>query len=160
MREMKVLFCCMANICRSPMAEGVFRRMVEDAGLADRVLIDSAGTHAEVVDSPPDARAQKVMAERGIDISGLRSRRITRTDFEQFDHILVMDNQNLDSLRFVCPRTQSRKLKLLLDFAPEMKIQDIPDPFRGDESRFERVLELVEAAGRGLLKHVRRSLSS
>jgi protein-tyrosine phosphatase len=158
MSEIKVLFCCMGNICRSPMAEGVFRRLVDEAGIGDRILIDSAGTHADFPNSPPDPRAQKLLAERGIDISGLRARRITRADFERFDLILVMDGQNYDMLRFVCPRSQSHKISRLLEFAPETKIRDVPDPFHGDESKFELVLELVEAASRGVLDHVRQSL--
>jgi protein-tyrosine phosphatase len=160
MSEFKVLFCCMGNICRSPMAEGLFRKLVAEAGIGDRVVIDSAGTHADFPDAPPDPRAQKLMAERGIDISGLRARRIARADFERFDLIVVMDGQNMDTLRFVCPRTQSHKISRLLDFAPQSKIRDVPDPFRGDESRFQRVLELVEAAGQGLLAHVRQVLAA
>lgn len=159
MSEIKVLLCCMGNICRSPMAEGVLRKLVEDAGLGDRVLIDSAGTHANFPDAPPDRRAQRVMAARGIDISGLRARRVTRSDFERFDFILAMDGQNHDMLSFVCPKSQRHKLGRLLDYAPRSKVRDVPDPYNSDESEFERVLELVEMASNGVLEHLTSALA-
>lgn len=158
MTEIKVLFCCMGNICRSPMAEGVLKRLVDEAGLGDRVVIDSAGTHADFPNSPPDPRAQRLMAERGMDISELRARRIGRADFDRFDLILAMDGQNYDALRFICPKSQVHKISRLLDFAPELKVRDVPDPFNADESKFERVLELVETASLGLLERLRRTL--
>lgn len=160
MTEIKVLFCCMGNICRSPMAEGVLRRLVDEAGIGHRVVIDSAGTHADFPNSPPDPRAQRIMAERGMDISGLRARRVSRADFERFDLILAMDGQNYDSLRFICPRSQTHKISLLLDFAPKLKARDVPDPFNSDESKFERVLELVEAASLGVLEQLRKALDA
>jgi protein-tyrosine phosphatase len=140
------------------MAEGIFRRLVDEAGLGDRVLIDSAGTHADFPGAPPDSRAQQALAERGIDISGLRARRIARPDFERFDLILVMDGQNFDTLRFICPKPQVHKIGYLLDYAPKLKTRNVPDPFRRDDSAFGQVLEMVEAATKGLLEHVRESL--
>jgi protein-tyrosine phosphatase len=158
MSEIKVLFCCMGNICRSPMAEGIFRRLVDEAGLGDLVLIDSVGTHADFPDAPPDPRAQQALAERGIDIGGLRARRIARSDFERFDLILVMDGQNFDTLRFICPKHQVHKIGRLLDYAPKLKMRDVPDPFHANDLAFGQVLEMVETAAKGLLEHVRESL--
>lgn len=159
MSEMKVLFCCMGNICRSPMAEGMFRRLVEDAGLADRVEIDSAGTHADFPDAPPDPRAQRAMAELGIDIGGLRARAVRRADFERFDLVLVMDGQNFDMLRFICPKQHAHKIVRLLDYAPGLGARSLPDPFRSDESAFIRVREMLEASTSGLLASIRETLA-
>jgi protein-tyrosine phosphatase len=158
MNEIKVLFCCMGNICRSPMAEGMFRQLVEEAGLSGSVLIDSAGTHAAFPDSPPDPRAQRAMAELGIDIGGQRARAVSRSDFEEFDLIVAMDGQNLDTLRFVCPKHQAHKLVRMLDYAPALKARSLPDPFHADESAFIRVRGMIEAAATGLLESVREAL--
>lgn len=158
MVQIKVLFCCMGNICRSPMAEGVFRDLVEKAGLSEVIVADSAGTHADFKDAPPDARAQQLLLERGIDISGQRARRVRRADFEEFDLILVMDGQNLDTLRFVCPRSQHQKLARLLDFAPDLKERSVPDPYRKEEAAFRHALELIEKGAIGVLEHLRNQL--
>ncbi|MBS1220191.1 MAG: protein-tyrosine-phosphatase [Proteobacteria bacterium] len=99
----KVLFVCMGNICRSPTAEGVFSRLVEERGLEDRVSIDSAGTHAYHVGEPPDARAAHAAAERGIDLTHQRARRVTAQDFHQFDYVLAMDSENFNHLAAMCP---------------------------------------------------------
>jgi protein-tyrosine phosphatase len=155
MKKINILFCCMGNICRSPMAEGLFRKLVEEAGYADRVFVDSAGTHADFPDSPPDPRAQKLMAERGIDIGAQRARRVMRADFERFDLILAMDTRNLDALRFVCPRSQAHKVGLLLDYAPRLRKKEVPDPYHADESVFKSALEQIEVAAEGLLGHLR-----
>ncbi|CAL1238881.1 low molecular weight protein-tyrosine-phosphatase [Candidatus Methylocalor cossyra] len=160
MAEIKVLFCCMGNVCRSPMAEGFFRRLVDEAGLGERIVIDSAGTHTDLLDSPPDPRAQQIMAERGIDISGLRARPIKRADFERFDLILAMDGQNFDMLRFTCPKPYAYKIGQLLDYAPAFKVKDIPDPLHGDEETFVRVADMVEAAAAGLLERLRERLEN
>lgn len=154
MTELRVLFCCMGNICRSPMAEGLFRKRLEEAGLGNRVITESAGTHAHSFPAPPDPRAQRAALERGIDISQLRSRRITRRDFATFDLILAMDAQNVDSLRFVCPKNQAHKIRRLLDYAPNGKQRDIPDPFTGGDADFTTVLDLLEQGTSGLLQAV------
>ncbi|QSA98985.1 low molecular weight phosphotyrosine protein phosphatase [Methylococcus sp. EFPC2] len=148
----------MGNICRSPTAEGVFRKLVEDEGLDHRIAIDSAGTHAYHVGEPPDKRAQQAARGRGIDLSGQRARRVVHADFQEFDHILVMDRENLDALRFVCPPTQHHKLKLFLDHAPKQKVREVPDPYYGGPQGFERVLDLVEQAARGLLNELKANL--
>lgn len=152
----KILFVCMGNICRSPTAQGVFQRLIEQTGLFQEIKIDSAGTHAYHVGNPPDPRAQAVALRRGIDLSALRARRVTRSDFEKFDYILAMDQDNLSALRMICPPEHGYKLRLFLDFAPELKMGDVPDPYYGGATGFEQVLDLVEIASEGLLRHLRR----
>ena len=160
MNEIKILFCCRGNLCRSPMAEGLVRALAEQAGLGPRIVVDSAGTHVDFPNSPPDPRAQRVMARRGIDISGSRSRRITDSDFRRFDLILAMDGWNHDVLRFICPKPHAHKLGQLLEHAPRLGITAVPDPFHADEAAFESVLQIIEAAANGLLEHLRTSLES
>jgi len=155
MKQTGVLFVCMGNICRSPTAEGVFRTLVEREGAAEYFYIDSAGTHAYHVDKPPDPRAQRAALGRGIDISSLRARQIEISDFEAFDHILVMDQENYDTLMFVCPRRHSQKVRFFLDFAPQLKNREVPDPYYGGDQGFERVLDMIEAASLGFLASVR-----
>jgi protein-tyrosine phosphatase len=158
LKKQKVLFVCMGNICRSPTAEGAFRNLVRQHGVEDWFEIDSAGTHAYHVGNPPDERAQKTALARGIDLSHLRARQVTIPDFELFDHILVMDRQNLDTLLFVCPKPHSHKLKLFLEYAPALKIKEVPDPYYGGDKGFEKVLDMVERAALGFLESVRREL--
>jgi len=144
---MKILFVCMGNICRSPTAEGVFSHLVTQAGL--QISVDSAGTHDYHVGEPPDLRSQRAALKRGIDLSGLRARQVTQADFTKFDYILAMDRHNYQLLQSLCPPEQRHKLHLFLDFAPELNRRDVPDPYY--EGGFEYVLDLVEAASRGLL---------
>ncbi|WP_119629681.1 low molecular weight protein-tyrosine-phosphatase [Methylocaldum marinum] len=154
MNKINVLFCCMGNICRSPMAEGALRDRVRKAGLTDEIFIDSAGTHAHYVALPPDPLAQRVMLERGIDISDLRSRRVSLSDFQRFDHILVMDDTNYDALRFICPRSHVHKIRYLLDYAPQFKTRQVPDPIGGEEVVFRRVREMVERGAEGVFAYL------
>lgn len=147
-----VLFVCMGNICRSPTAHGVFRQLVNERGYADRILIDSAGTHAYHVGDPPDRRARETALQRGIDISDLRARVATRTDFERFDYVLAMDQENYRSLQRLCPRGMETKLRRFLEFAPDFRILDVPDPYYGGQQGFDQVFDLVEAAALGLLE--------
>jgi len=151
----RVLFVCMGNICRSPTAEGVFRQLVREAGLADRIEIDSAGTHGYHVGEPPDRRSQLAARRRGIELSDLRARQVVVEDFERFDWVLAMDKANLRLLRAMCPPERADRLRLLLSFAPEVGEAEVPDPYYGGDHGFERVLDLVEAGGRGLLAHLR-----
>ena len=120
------------------------------------IIIDSAGTHAYHVGNPPDPRAQAVAQRRGIDLSAQRARKVTRADFEKFDYILAMDQENLSALRMMCPPEHCDKLYLFLDFAPELKRVDVPDPYYGGATGFEQVLDMVEIASEGLLRHLRR----
>lgn len=158
MSKLGVLFVCMGNICRSPTAEGVFRQLVRQEGLEDWFEIDSAGTHAYHVGNPPDDRAQKAALARGIDLGGLRARQVTLADFDVFDHILVMDRQNYDTLMFVCPKPNVGKVKLFLQYAPKLKTVEVPDPYYGGDKGFERVLDMIELAAQGFLNSVRDGL--
>jgi protein-tyrosine phosphatase len=151
----KVLFVCMGNICRSPTAHGVFTKVVEDQLLSDTIKTDSAGTHAYHVGEPPDRRAQAAAKRRGVDLSQLRARKVSPVDFELFDYVLAMDEDNYRELELICPVGYEHKLRLFLDFAPQLNTREVPDPYYGGESGFERVLDLIEAASEGLLEEIR-----
>jgi len=152
----KVLFVCLGNICRSPIAEGVFRASVMRAGLIEKIQIDSAGTHAYHVGAPPDPRAQETALRRGIDIGALRGRKAVRRDIETFDYVVAMDRENHANLLAICPRGQEHKVRLFLEFAPDRPETEVPDPYYGGADGFERVLDMVEAASRGLLADIRQ----
>ena len=151
-----VLFVCMGNICRSPTAEGVFRRIVEEEGLADLVEIDSAGTHAYHINNPPDRRAAAAAERRGYSLEGIRARRVETEDFDRFDYIIAMDRENLALLREQAEEHHEGKLYLFLEFS-NAGHEEVPDPYYGGQSGFERVLDLVEEASRGLLEQLRRA---
>lgn len=157
-RPVKVLFVCMGNICRSPTAEGVFQHLVEQSGLKALVTSDSAGTHGYHVGDPPDARAQQAAARRGYDLTTLRGRQVSRCDFVEYDYVLAMDEDNLRLLERLCPQEHAGKLKLLMEFSPGSAAREVPDPYYGGSDEFERVLDLVEQASRGLLAHVRERI--
>lgn len=156
MKKISVLFCCMGNICRSPTAEAVFRAKVEEAGLAQHILIDSVGTHDYHIGSPPDARTQRAAAQRGYDMSMLRGRQVEVADFTRFDYVLAMDNANMEILYRLCPQEQRDRLGLFLAYAQNHKQREVPDPYYGGEDGFERVLDMVEDAAEGLLLHLRK----
>ena len=149
--KVSVLFVCMGNICRSPTAEGVFRHLVAERGLMDRIDVDSAGTHAYHVGEPPDRRAQAAAAQRGVLLADIRARRFGMADFERFDFVLAMDRDNLNLLSEQADASQRRKLHLFLDFSSGAE-SEVPDPYYGGATGFERVLDLVEDASRGLLE--------
>lgn len=155
---MSVLFVCTGNICRSPTAEGAFRWVVASADLADAIVMDSAGTHDYHVGEPPDPRAQRAASRRGYDLSGLRGRQITPGDFARFDLVLAMDAANLRALQRVCPTEHAGKLRLFMEFHSNPSVQEVPDPYYGGGEGFERVLDLVEDASRGLLRHLHQQL--
>ncbi len=157
--KVKVLFVCMGNICRSPTAEGSFRKLVISADLKDQIAIDSAGTHAYHIGAPPDGRSQQAALKRGIDLSDLRGRQVDIEDFEHFDYILAMDNDNYAILQSNCPKHAQDKLHRLLDFAPEANTREVPDPYFGGGKGFERVLDLIEAANVGLLADIRQKFN-
>jgi protein-tyrosine phosphatase len=146
----------MGNICRSPTAQGVFEKLVAEMQLSDVVLIDSAGTHAYHVGEPPDSRANAAAQRRGIDLSGQKARRVREDDFEAYDYVLAMDRSNYEDLASLCLPEHRSKLHLFLDFAPEMAMRDVPDPYYGGDTGFERVLDLIEAASGGLLARIRQ----
>jgi len=151
MNKIKVLFVCMGNICRSPTAEGVFTKLVNDRKLAPHFKIDSAGTHAYHVGNAPDLRAEKAAGERGVDISHLRARKVVLGDFEDFDYILAMDDENYAILFSACPASHRHKINYFLDYAPHLGKREVPDPYYGGAYGFERVLDMVEEASEGFL---------
>jgi protein-tyrosine phosphatase len=157
MSKTKVLFVCMGNICRSPTAEGVFRDKVKIAGLSDRIVIDSAGTHDYHVGKPPDARAQEAARKRGYDLSDLRGRQVCNADFDTYDYVLAMDKDNLGLLQQRCPAHLQHKVRRLLSFSKRYPNLDVPDPYYGGRSGFETVLEMVENAADGLLEEIKRN---
>lgn len=148
----KILFVCLGNICRSPTAEGVFRRLVERAGLADQVVIDSAGTAAWHIGKSPDARATVAAATRGYDLSGLRGRQVCAADFVTFDYVLAMDEANLANLLDECPPEYRAKVRLFLSFSSRWPGQAVPDPYYGGADGFDHVLDMVEDAAEGVLR--------
>ena len=154
--EIKVLFVCMGNICRSPTAEAVFRHYVENAGMSEQILIDSAGTHDYHVGDPPDSRAQRAAQQRGYDMSDLRGRQVGEEDFRQFDYVLAMDSANLALLQSISPPDSNIHPQLFLDYARHHSDREVPDPYYGDTDGFERVLDMVEDAAQGLLEEIRQ----
>jgi len=146
----------MGNICRSPSAEGVFRKMVNEAGLEGSVQVASAGTHAYHVGEAPDARAQQAARKRGYEIEELRARQVSQDDFRDFDLILAMDWENLALLQQQCPRPYKHKLHLLMRYSGEHDAAVVPDPYYGGPEGFSTVLDYVEDACQGLLDVVRK----
>jgi protein-tyrosine phosphatase len=147
----RILFVCMGNICRSPTAEGVFRKLVQERAPHLRVEIDSAGTHAYHVGEPPDRRTIAAAARRGIDLSGLRARMVDEADFEGYDLLVAMDQLNREVLLDRSPDEYRDRVRLMLEFAPSVDVEDVPDPYYGGPVGFEHVLDLVEEASKGLL---------
>ncbi len=156
--QQRVLFVCMGNICRSPTAEGVFRKLVEAGGHAGRICCDSAGTHGYHIGEPPDERAQRHSATRGYDLSGLRARKVEVADFTRFELVLAMDRNNLELLQHVCPARQHRRLALYGDFSERYAGQEVPDPYYGGAGGFERVLDMIEETSQRLLQHLLESV--
>ncbi|BCG64193.1 MAG: protein-tyrosine phosphatase [Methyloprofundus sp.] len=150
----KVLFVCMGNICRSPSAEGVFNKLISDENVADKFLVESAGTHAYHISEAPDLRAQSAAQSRDVDLSTIRARKVIMGDFEDFDYLLAMDSDNLAVMMKSCPEELQHKVKLFLDYAPHLKTNEVPDPYYGGAYGFERVLDLVEEASIGFLKEL------
>lgn len=148
---------CMGNICRSPTAQAVLESMLVESSLADSVEVDSAGTHAYHLGSAPDRRAQQAAAARGIDLSRQRARRFVAEDFERYDYIIAMDQENLEVLQAQCPTRELRsRLRLFMDFAPAAGVREVPDPYYGGRLGFERVLDLIDQAARGFFAHLER----
>jgi protein-tyrosine phosphatase len=150
----RVLFCCMGNICRSPTAQGVFRALIEREALADRIATDSAGTIAYHVGEPPDRRARETATKRGIDLSDLRARKVVSDDFKLYDYLLAMDLDNYKDLLEICPPGFEYRLHMFMDFALQRTEKEVPDPYYGGAAGFDRVFDMVEEASRGLLEHI------
>ncbi len=151
----RVLFVCMGNICRSPLAEGVFRHLAEDSGLSDRFDVDSAGTYGYHSDQGADRRATQTAHHHGIDIRPHRARAVEPSDFEEFDYIYVMDRQNYADLMLLCPREHKGKVSRLLSAAPQLGIDEVPDPYYGRGDGFEEVFAMIEASCRAVLEDLR-----
>ena len=154
----KVLFVCMGNVCRSPTAEGVFRKHLQLHNLESRVQVDSAGTHGYHVGESPDPRTQRAAAERGYDLSELRARKVAPDDMEYFDLILAMDRRNLEGLRAICPPERQHRLKLFMHYARNFDEDEVPDPYYGLGYGFDVVLDMVEDASLGLIESLKREL--
>lgn len=159
MVESSVLFVCLGNICRSPTAEGIFRQLVDEAGLADRIMIDSAGTAGWHTGKGPDPRSCATAAKYGVDITGLRARQITPQDFERFRFIIALDRDNLQDILSIAPKGHSAHVKLLLDFVPGLEGQPVPDPYYGDEAGFEETYRLARLGCEALLEAVKAELA-
>ncbi len=155
-----VLFVCMGNICRSPTAHGVFNRKLIDHGIAHKVEVDSAGTHNYHPGSPPDARSQAHAEKRGYDLSDLRARQMNDADFDHYDLILVMDWDNLALVQAECPPQYLGKVRRLTEFCVTHDAAVVPDPYSGGAKGFDRVLDLVEDACSGLLRHVKQKIAA
>lgn len=155
----KVLFVCMGNICRSPSAAGVFRHLIDDAGLSDVVGADSAGTHSFHIGEAPDARAQAAARKRGYDISSTVARQVASDDFREYDLVLAMDWENLSALQQRCPKVYQHKLMLLMRFANEFEEATVPDPYYGGPEGFNKVLDYLEDACQGVLELVRKRVT-
>mgnify|MGYP006075800989 CR=1 FL=1 len=159
MSNTSVLFVCLGNICRSPTAHGVFEKMVNEAGLQQSITVDSCGTGDWHIGHSPDERSASAALARGYDLSHLRSRQINSNDFNQYDYILVMDQQNLLDVQAMCPSDYSGKLELFLDYANNFsEATEVPDPYYGGLSGFDNVIDLVEDASTTLLSTLTSSL--
>ena len=154
-RKLGVLMVCLGNICRSPMAEGVLRARLEEAGLADKVRVDSAATGRSHIDHAPDERAIACAKKHGIDISAQRARALEITDFDEFDFILCADRTILHDARVRKPRTAHADVELLLEWSGIGK-KDVPDPYYGDARDFEKAFKLVDSAAMGVVERIRQ----
>ena len=151
--RVRVLFVCLGNICRSPTAEGVFRKLAGEYGLSVRA--DSAGTHDYHAGEPPDLRSQQAAARRGYDLSVLRARKVVQEDFRRFDLILAMDRDHHAILARMAQPSSGHKLRMMMSYAENFREEEVPDPYYGGAQGFDRVLDMLEDAARGLLKTLR-----
>lgn len=149
--QKRILFICMGNICRSPLAEGFFRHACEAAGVSADFYIDSAGTGGWHVGDPPDPRSIESAANCDVDISEQRSRKLTLADFEEFDLLLVMDQHNFETVNEIIPNHHSQKLHLMMDYCLA-RMEEIPDPYYGGNDGFKNVCIMVDTASKALLK--------
>jgi len=150
-----VLFVCMGNICRSPTAEGVFTKLVKEAGLEDAIRIDSAGTHGYHVGASPDERARETAITRGIDMGHLQARQVLPKDVDEFDYVLTMDRGNFENTMGLSTGENRDRIHMFMDFAENRPEAEVPDPYYGGPEGFENVFDMVEEAAAGLLAHIR-----
>lgn len=158
--QVRVLFVCMGNICRSPTAEAVFRKVLRDSGIDSQVEIDSAGTHGYHVGEPPDPRTQRAAESRGYDMSEIRARKVAAQDLEYFDLVLAMDRSNLENLQRICLPDYSQRLGLLMTYSKAFDDEEVPDPYYGLGHGFDLVLDMIEDASAGLLADVKKRLAA
>ena len=154
-----ILFVCMGNICRSPSAEGFFLKALQTSKYKEQVSTDSAGTHGYHVDHSPDSRAIESALNFGVDISGLRARKVSVSDFDAYDMIIAMDRSNLADLQRIRPANSKSILKMMMHYHPEAQPDEVPDPYYGEMGGFTYMCELLDAATRGLLKDVEERLA-
>ncbi|WP_133619324.1 low molecular weight protein-tyrosine-phosphatase [Hydromonas duriensis] len=152
----RVLFVCMGNICRSPVAQAVFTKKIEQAGLSDSIQVDSAGTHAYHAGQKPDSRSQHAAAFRGYSLMGQTARQVQPDDFENFDMILAMDWQNLRELQNMAPLAHRHKIELVMRYAQNSDDAEVPDPYYQEQYAFNLVVDYLEDAASGLLEVVKR----
>ncbi len=153
--QVKVLFVCMGNICRSPTAHGVFQTMVDEQGLGDIIKVESAGTHGFHIGNPPDLRSQQVARKHDVDLSGLRARQLLECDFNDFDLIIGMDEANISAMSSVKPDHCTATVSLMLDYSEKYSQLEIPDPYYGSDG-FDLVFDMVRDASAGLLHHIKQ----
>src|SRR5919199_6053500 len=151
----RILFVCMGNIYRSPIAQGIFEDLVRREGLEGEIFVDSAGTHSYHVGAPPDERAQRSARRRGLDLGSQRARRIRPEDCEEFDYVLTMDEENYQAVAALC-REGGAEVRPFLDYATDHVDTEVPDPYYSGPKGFEYVMDLVEAASKGLLKEIKK----
>lgn len=156
MSKVSVLFVCLGNICRSPTAHAVFRKMVNDQGLSEQIEVDSAGTAAYHVGKHPDVRSMETARNRGIEMLDLRARKVDFGDFYQFDYVLAMDHENYHNLVDLALPEHHEKIQMFLDYCQEFDEQEVPDPYYGGAQGFEHVFDLVESASAGLIEHIKQ----
>ncbi len=154
-----IMFVCMGNICRSPTAHAVMQALVDREGLSDQFVIESSGTHAYHVGEPADKRAQATALTRGINMSSLRAQKIAITDYDKFDWILAMDEDNLELIEYYAPEDHQAQCRLLMSFSSQNSLKQphemiVPDPYYGGEQGFEDVFDMVDDACKGLLNHI------
>jgi protein-tyrosine phosphatase len=154
MISQKVLFICMGNICRSPSAEGVFRKLLAQHNLQHRIEVDSAGTEGWHTGSAPDKRAQHAAAQRGIDISGLQARQVSTADMEYYDLIIAMDHDNHSRLQSLAGEQHGHKIRLLLEYSDRFGDTEVPDPYYGGDHGFDLVLDMIEESCEQLIQHI------
>lgn len=155
MNRTSILFVCLGNICRSPLAEGVFRHRAEEAGLGDRFEIDSAGTGGWHVGNPPDPRSAAVAETNGVSLAGQAARRVAPDDFDRFDWIVAMDRANARDLEAIGGSRAGRaRIVLLRDFDPEPGDGEVPDPYYGGPGGFDEVFAMVDRSCAALLDHL------